>query len=178
MSRVEHSHHQLHLTVLICIKLMLFPVKSYPVQRVCVECIAGLLPFWVSLRLETDLTDGKDVALLFSFTMTHLQNANQAFLLNSKPSLSERKGQRHPAAVNIIQVICSFLYQRGLYLPRLQGNGSQTPGSVLQPVLSLQQQSWVLTQFQAVKRNRVRIILMLIFSWLLTFYTHRQNHQV
>lgn len=51
-------------------------LKSYPVQRVCVECVARLLPLSVSLRLETDLTDGKDVTLLFSFTMTHLQKDN------------------------------------------------------------------------------------------------------
>ena len=51
-------------------------LKSYPVQRVCVECVARLLPLSVSLRLEADLADGKDVTLLFSFTMTHLQKEN------------------------------------------------------------------------------------------------------
>lgn len=63
------------------------------------------------------------------------------------------KGQIHAAAaVNIISLICLRLCKRSVCLPRLQGNGSQTPGNVSQPVLLPQQQSWALTQFLPVKR--------------------------
>lgn len=51
--------------------------QSYPVKRVCVERVAGLLPIRVSLRLETDFTDGKDVALL-SFTVAHLHKSQSS----------------------------------------------------------------------------------------------------
>ncbi len=46
--------------------------SSYPVQRVGVERVTGFLPLSVSLRLETDLADGEDVALLLTLTVTGL----------------------------------------------------------------------------------------------------------
>lgn len=55
-------------------------LDSHPVQRVCVEVVARLLPLWISLWLKTDLSNGKDVALLFSLTVTHLQNTNLSLL--------------------------------------------------------------------------------------------------
>lgn len=49
--------------------------SSYPVQRVCVERVAGLLPLAVTLWLETDLPNAEDVALLLlTFTMSYLQH--------------------------------------------------------------------------------------------------------
>lgn len=67
-------------------RLLIYFLRSYPVQSVCVECVAVLLPICVSLRLETDLTNGKDVALLFSFSMTHLQKRKSRFSVTLKVS--------------------------------------------------------------------------------------------
>lgn len=58
----------------------MYCLDSHPVQRVCVEVVARLLPLWISLWLKTDLSNGKDVALLFSLTVTHLQNTNCSVL--------------------------------------------------------------------------------------------------
>lgn len=53
-------------------RVLMVHSSSYPVQGVCVEGVAGLLPLRVSLWLKADLPDGKDVALLLPLTMTHL----------------------------------------------------------------------------------------------------------
>lgn len=57
-------------------------LSAHPVQRVCVERVARLLPVWISLWLETDFPNGKNVALFFSFsfTVTYLQNTNLSCL--------------------------------------------------------------------------------------------------
>lgn len=125
------------------------PLKSHPVQRVCAERVAGLLPIGVALRLEADLADGKDIALLLSFAVTHLQNGKSSIFYSTqtvRPKMADVAAAvsvRHPGTCKRMQPV---------RLPGPQGNGSQTPGNVLLPVLLLQQQSWVLTQCPAVKK--------------------------
>lgn len=57
-------------------------ISSYPVQSVCVECVGRFLPLSISLWLKTDLTYGKDVALLFPFTVAYLRNQFNPTLLD------------------------------------------------------------------------------------------------
>lgn len=58
--------------------------SSHPVQGVRVERVARLLPVPLTLGLEADLTDGKDVALLLTVAVGDLEETKKdAFLFGS-----------------------------------------------------------------------------------------------
>lgn len=61
---------------------------TYPVQRVCVEGVARLLPVLLSFRLETDFTDGENIALVLFLTMANLLRVKQALDVWSNIALS------------------------------------------------------------------------------------------
>lgn len=75
-----------------------YGLKSHPVQRVRAERVAGLLPVGVAFGLEANLANGEDVALLLSFTVTHLQKRISTIFYATQNC--QIKDQRH-AAVKI-----------------------------------------------------------------------------